>query len=442
LIAAMTKGEKSRVTELNQPKKRAGKNMQKRPHRTFGWASQRPSGRFGFDEMDTVPYWYSNLLNIFPTVPQDQILAMAERWILDVWHAPIDTNKWVKEPRRETRLSDRGWGLYSHSHGSFPILERYSTYLEWHAMLCVAGELLEQAPVGSPEYGEDRFESWMERFLPTAPSSWASDLRGPTPLEKELWSQDDRTDRGWLGNARADEFMSTIGVVSSSRPGWVVVASRVTSHHPTREQTSHVSTALVSADASAALVRALQTASSSYDYRIPDETDELAIDQPPYVMMGWLISLLAEVRFEEHDPFLFEVRGRNYLPGSLVTKSLALENFSPLADSWVRKGQTEPSLVYESWSDEPSHERETARRTKSDGWRMLIRADDLAEFLTKTGYYLVCEISIDRRLRSQYSSSYEPDAKEKKHRRILLLTGDGTIRDYRGDAGAWKKTRR
>jgi len=438
----LTAAERQRVSQLNTPKKRAGKNTQRNPHRSFGWARERASGRFSFDEMDTIPYWYSNLLNIFPTVPQDQILAGAERWILDVWHAPIDTNRWVKEPRRDTRLNDRSWGLYSHSHGSFPTCERYSTYLEWHAMLCVAGELLEVAPVGAPEYGEDRFESWMQRFLPTDPPLWAVDHRGPTPLEDNLWTVDPRTDRGWLSNVRNDEYLSALGIKASGRPQWITVAARETSHHPTREQDIHVSTALVSPETSDALARALQTASSTYDFRIPDESDDLAIHQAPYTLTGWLRSLSGEVQFDDHDPFLFEVRARRYEPGALVTRQFGLQQAPESKTAWYRTGASEPSFLYVAWSDEPSRERDYARTTKSDGWRLLVRADELAEFLTKAKYRLVVEISIDRKLRNQYSTSYEPDAKQKRQHKILLLSGDGSFRDYRGHAGSWKKAGR
>ena len=58
---------------------------------------------------------------------------------------------------------------------------------------------------------------------------------------------------------------------------------------------------------------------------------------------------------------------------------------------------------------------ESQRTTKSEGWRLLAKIDDVAEFLTETGDDLICEISIERRIRSPYSHSYEPEAKRKKH---------------------------
>ncbi len=56
-----------------------------------------------------------------------------------------------------------------------------------------------------------------------------------------------------------------------------------------------------------ALVRALQTASNQWDFRIPDEEDELQIDAPPYSLVGWLAHIGGDAGFDEHDPFRYEV---------------------------------------------------------------------------------------------------------------------------------------
>ena len=367
---------------------------------------------------------------------------MAERWILDVWKAPLDVNKWVMEPRRDTRLSDRGYDLWSHRHGSLPTVERYSTYLEWHAMLCVVGELLEISPIGPKEYDEDRIESWLDRFLPTQPPGWMSDLRGPTPLHPYLWWQDARTDAGWLKNCRADEYVGALGLTGMAPDGWIVVEASVSSDHPTREQHCHVHSALVSPTTSAALARALQTVRDPWDFRIPDENDDLQIDQPPYRMTGWLASWNGDTRFDDHDPLRFDVRALQSRPGERVTKHLGLTRNNHPTIRWLGKGRTDPSFIYEAWSDEAPVEHESQRVTKSEGWRLLAKVDDLADFLTETGDDLIFEITVERKLRNQYSRSYEPDAKQKKHFKILVLAGDGAICDFRGHAGFWKKTRR
>ncbi len=436
---SLTSEEQGALASVNQPKQRSRHKTQRR---SFGWSKDRAARRFGFDEMDTLPYWYSDLLNIFPQAPGDEILAMAERWILDIWKAPIDVNKWVMEPRRDTRLSDRGYDLWSHRHGSLPTVERYSIYLEWHAMLCVAGELLAAFPVGPKEYGEDRFQSWLTHFLPTQPPRWLSDLRRPTPLHPHFWWQDSRSDAGWLRNCRNDEYLEALGLLSTAPEGWIVVDANISSDHPTREQRCHVHSALVSPATAAALTRALQTTRDPWDFRIPDEDDDLQFDQSPYRLTGWLGSWHGDSRFDSHDPLRFDVRAVQSRPGKQITEFLRLGRRNQPQVQWIGKGWAEPSFIYEAWSDEAPSEHEPERVTKSEGWRLLAKIDHVAEFLTETGDDLICEISIERRLRSQYSRSYEPEAKQKKHFKILVLARDGTIKDFRGDAGVWKKAGR
>ena len=65
---------------------------------------------------------------------------------------------------RKNRFSERNWVQSSNDHGSEPILERFSTYLERHAMFCAVGELMRTRPLAAPSAGsEDEMESWLRR---------------------------------------------------------------------------------------------------------------------------------------------------------------------------------------------------------------------------------------------------------------------------------------
>jgi hypothetical protein len=222
----------------------------------------------------------------------------------------------------------------------------------------------------------------------------------------------------------------------------MIVSASITSNHPTREQSSRVNSALVSPKTAAALTRALQSVRDPWDFRIPDENDDLQFDEAPYRLTGWLSSWNGDSRFDDHDPTRFNIRAVQTWPGRHVTHlfKLARRDQSPV--DWIGSGRDEPSFIYEAWSDDAPSEHESQRTTKSEGWRLLAKIDDVAEFLTETGDDLICEISIERRIRSPYSHSYEPEAKRKKHFKIVVLTRDGRINDFRGNAGVWKKPRR
>jgi len=393
--------------------------------------------RFRFDQMDTLPYWYNDILRIFPTVSADQILDIADQWIRGKWGASAEANWWKKEPRK-ARYDERRFNRWSHRHGSYPQIERYGTYLEWNAMHCVVGELLATHPVAKTECHYRSLNYWFGHFLPTSPPAWLADYRGPTPLETRIWVQDSGADDDWLQNINGDDVLMEIGALDSSRPGWLVVDCHYDVHFPKRETSVRISTALVSPSTGAALVRALQTASNPWDFRIPYEDDDLAIAAPPYRLSGWIGHVEADDCFDRRDPFRYEVSSIRVRPGRGLTKMLDLERRVETDVIWVRKRGGEAALMYEAWCDEPPSEEDySTRNINSAGWRFLARTDVVQSYLLKKNMDLICEIQISRRLRSEDRRSYDSDEKQKTHNKIILLRAQGELEDANGHIGAW-----
>lgn len=433
---SLTTSEQEQINRINTALK--GQTAEKKDHhRSFGrvYGNKR---RFKFDEMDTIRYWYEDILRIFPTVSLDQVLDIAERWILDKWSADPEAIWWDKEPRKG-RYDERRFRLWSHSHGSLPTVERYSTHLEWNAMHCVVGELLNTHPISKNDgYYFDSLDYWIGEFLPTDPPSWLSDNRGRTPLEARLWKEDPRTDSGWLNNVRRDEFLTEVGVRKPLREGWIVVEGYYTAHFRNREANIQISSALVSPETALALVRALQTASNPWDFRIPNEDDDLQIDVAPYRLLGWLAHIEGDKRFDAHDPFRYEVGQIRAKPGRKLAEALGLVPQAGSHRTWICNNTNEAALIYEAWCDEPSPEEDSySQRIRSDGWRLWARTDMVRSFLTNGGWDLICEVQVDRRLRNEYGRLYEADTKKKTHDKILLLRADGSVTDAKGRVGSW-----
>jgi hypothetical protein len=405
-------------------------------HRSFQDAKEEMR-RFKFDHMDTIRYWYQNVMDIFPTVSQELFLDIAERWILNEWGADPEANRWDEEPRKH-RFGERDFALWSHDHGSFPIIERYGTHLEWNAMHCVVGELLITHPISNGEDYFNNFHYWLGRFLPTDPPAWISDNRGPTPLEDKMWKEDPRTDGGWLHNVRLEEFLAEIGASGSIREGWIVVEGYYSVRFNNREANININSALVSPETASALVRALQTANDPRDFRIPEEDDHLQIVRPPYSLVGWIARVEDDMRFDERDPFRYEVQQVSAKPGRKLIETLGLVLRTGSHCAWICNETGEDALVHETWCDEPPPERDYyPRRIRSNGWRLWARADMVRSFLTASGWDLICEVQVNRRIQKEYGWSYETNAKRKTHEKILLLRSDGSIADFRGRIGSW-----
>lgn len=213
---ALSASDKTILNDVNRPKKGLAPPDKLHTAGRYGPREKDDSVVFEFDQMDTIPYWYDYAMRLFPGTSHIAYLKRAQHWIMDVWGAPVDARYWKKEPRRR-RLDERGYSKWSHNHGSLPQIETYGTYLEWHAMYCVAGELLEINPVADIEYEDedDRFRNWLANVLPTDPPHWMADLRGPTPPEKRFWMNDERTDKTWLRRIRSEELLAELGIAKA-----------------------------------------------------------------------------------------------------------------------------------------------------------------------------------------------------------------------------------
>lgn len=436
-VFSMTLLEKVKIDQVNTAVRGQTSKGKNQYNRSFSRVRDEKR-RFKFDEMDTIPSWYTDILRIFPTVSQEQVFEVAERWIIDKWKVDPEANRWDKEPRKG-RYDERRIGLWNHRNGSLPTIERYGTHIEWNAMHCVVGELLKTHPISkNDEYSYDSFEYWLGRVLPTSPPEWLADNRGPTPLELRLWKVDPRTDSGWLHNIRRDEFMTEVGVGSSTREGWVVVKGYYTAHFPKREANIRISSALVSPETAPSLVRALQTVSEPWNANIPDEAEDDQIDTLPFRLLGWLAYIESDIRFDDNDPLRYAVCQIRARPGYKLMEEIGLKLHPSSHLTWICNETGEAAFIYEAWCDESPPEGDyVPRSVRSDGWRLWARADVVQAFLTKVGLGMICKVVIERQLRNEYGRSYETETKRKEHDKILLLKADGSVVDIKGRIGSW-----
>jgi NACHT domain len=402
--------------------------------------SKNPSLRFHFDAMDTLRYWYSSWIGIFEDLTEEEFIETADRYISDVWGV-IDERPYGSREKRKARFNDRSWQRSSHSHGSLPTLERYQSYLEWHAMWCAGGEALLSHRLAQHDwdYGSLDYEIGLDKL--TAPPVWLSDLVGSRPLLEGFWRSPQRSIDDWRKDATDEEILAEVMV--ADRPGYLAVdQSTTTASRAFRHEVS-VSTGLVSSDAAHALVRALQTTWDDFDYRIPPEGDDLEIDDGDYVLRGWLKSNDGDSRFDRTDRFCNGVRRIECEPGRVITRALGLNRDKNGAALWFRSNDSEPTFIYEAWGHpEVEDDREIYYDdcVRSDGYRLLVRISDLAEFLHGQGMELIMEVGLRRDKEGKRSSSYDDkESTEVKFDRLFIFGMDGTIRAAERDVGAWRQ---
>lgn len=406
-----------------------------------GFDHYNESLRFRFNGMDTLRYWYNPVLRAFSDVTPKEFLRAAEQWIVDEWGFREEESSRIRE-RKKRRSSNYNWRLYSKSHGSHPTMEDFETYLEWNAMWCAAGQLLRTRQLKVSRYSSEELADRIRYSKLTAPPSWLADLVNAPPLQKSRWRAPSAPVSEWIESVSNEDFIEE--ALPSDTPNYVIVHAYIDDRSSGHHQTTRISTGLVSPDTAHALVRALQTTASSHDFYICPEGHDCEIDEAGFKLTGWLASYDGDSLLDEKDVFRNGIRRIEFGPGKSAVKLLALEQRIEPSIGWYRAGQEAPCVIYETWGyqeSETEEERRNGSTTESSGYRLLIRKEDLAEFLTKKKQDLILEVGITRRepRKRGYSNDAE-EPKETEFERLLLFRRDGAIQGAERDFGAWRSS--
>lgn len=395
--------------------------------------------RFHFDELDTKPYWYSNIIDGFADVDLDDFCAEADYWIVDMWGANEDTYRWDHEPRRKS-FDRYDYNLTGHGHGSLPTVERFSTYLEWHAMWCAAGELLKKKPLPKPDRTGGNWNSLDERIRNCRPAEsalWSFDLVCPTPLVPQNWYFSSGDARGWVESVDEGEHRQEI--FPGDRPEYVVVYARATRRYEKQEESIEVSSALADRRTAAALTRTLQTMESAWDYRLPHEDDQDAEENNgSFRLIGWLQSVQTDGGLDDKDEFKGSVVHIPMRPGKIVTECCALVRNSESFMSWTRFDAPGHAamFIFESWGVEKPDDKYSASFS-SEGHRLLVHRKQLSQFLNDAKFDLIMEVQVNRREKSEEKFTIQKEDPRTQFDRIYRLTGAGALSIAEGHLSTW-----
>ena len=404
--------------------------------------SEKEKRRFRFDGLDTLRYWYAPWLRTFSGLSEDEFLRTAESWIVDKWGFKDDrSNSLLKS--RSKRFRQKNWEQSSHSHGSLPTLEPYRTHLEWHAMWCTVGNTISSHPLTKHRNVVDDSDELTNRvsyFKLTHPPIWLSDIVGQRPLQVKHWRQTNPMPAGRYSNIEDADFLSEL--LPTDRPDYVVARAELETCVRGHQETVKVFSALVSPQTGHALVNALQTVETEFNYLLGAEDRNWEISEDGIELKGWLRCPNEFGGFDEKDPFCNGIRLINSLPGKTVTTSHGLSFNDTPYPSWFKNGNAYPSVLYEAWGKEENAEpnRDDRDRVVSSGFRLLVRKEYLAEILAKEEFDLITEIGVKRNELGNRRSVY---GTEEEHAvtfdRILLLRGDDKIEGAERNFGSWRE---
>lgn len=422
----------------------SGLSAEKSKHRISrgGFPGGDKDRRFRFDSLDTLTYVYPGAIECFANVNEEMFLDEAETWIIDRWKNDLDLSIWQNEPRKH-KFERANYTLYSHSHGFRPTIERHSYYLEWHAMWCSLGSLMEGNALAEPKYDDDDYGTligFLRQEGLTQPPHWLSDLRCPMPLESRFYKSPTVDAEDWVAMIAANDFEIELGLASDDSK--LVVATDYDIYTSKHNTSVRISSALVSSDTGLSLIRALQTSDDSHDYRLPSENEHFEINEAPYMLRGWLNEPSGSSRLDEKDTFNHGVSMIKCMPSQSVIELLELCRSNSYPVSWIDKSSGDRIFSYAAWSNLRDDSREEKYiyndSIVSNGYRLEISLSHLKQYLSEVNFDLILEVEITRRVSKDGITKYDEESKKKaRYARLYLLRRTGEIFTVEGCIGTW-----
>jgi hypothetical protein len=383
------------------------------------------SFHFDFEEHAIAP-----LSESFRTTHQVVVRAMSDL-ILDEW-GYRGSPELAADPRREAGAYDSE-ETYFYKY-EFPKAEDLEYYLSYQALLTVAGRLLRTTTrYRDPDDGNDAFDEWFAQFdLGREDRCWIADARRPVPAGQEGRRHGYRDD--WLWTVTAKDFVPEF----LNEDGWVTVRSAAQHSEYRSSDNTFVTSSLVSPDTAMALMRALQSAPSFNNHRLPlTVDDDFTFDTGSFQLRGWLDTPHLETGADRRDDFARDVQFPTPRPSRWVLDALELAA-TDNGMSWSGSDGVLAATA-ESWSLKDGGREPSGPH----GTRLRVSPQLLASLATHSGMAVIVEVRIDRYDGStRRNSNHDSLGYLDDYVKFFLFTPDAGWRDSRGRPVAGPADRR
>lgn len=370
-------------------------------------------------------YWFEPLGDVFG-ISRKQVEELATEVVINEWRVDTD-GSFPSDPRVGLWRSSRNERETWHDHASYPRTDNYSFYLSYHAMLVVAAKFLQKMPiVHSRDWVENEWADWFHWHLLTRNDGrWLADRRDPAPLLKRVWIHQKRIEN-WRSEITTVDFLDGI-LFERKGETWLNVFGSWEEGDSEREESFHVSTALVSPAASQSLLNALTTCPDPYDFKLPDYQEErVEFESYPFVLKGWVWRENTDNRLDEYDPHAGQIAFPPYQVGKSILEKLDLSSDTEQRE-WHLPNTDKASILCELWStDMPRADEDPFRR----GNRLSASLAFLKNLCLTLDCDLIFEVQINRRLKHKpYMGNEDETGYTPPYSKIYVLSADGNLRD-------------
>ena len=360
-------------------------------------------------DVDFEPYWFKSLSDVFNISVKD-ISQMLENLIIDEWGYDTDISHWNKDLRARHKIyGDR---TTYHSQGQYPLEDNLDFYLTYHAMFCIAGELLKKYQVHyDSDYNENLWNEWLKRHILTREDGkWVSDKKDIMPIDLFRENTQERKEDNWEFSVNHDSFDRCLRF---KEPNFKYLP--VNANWKINNESVTINSTLVSDKNSNALLRALQTVNNPHDFYLAPYNDSLLVKNNECKMTGWITDESStELRIDEFDP-MAKISYPPKCPALNIQKLCKLTSDEEQKHWKDSNGST--VFISEVWGDHKEY--------VQYGERLQINYDSLINMLKVLNKDLLINIEIKR------ETSYSNDKKiyYSPYFKLYLFKKDGTVHE-------------
>ena len=418
-VVKLSKGEKERLRAINSSKFEvlvSSAYSRSWEVVTPGPSSDEEKYYFG---LDMPSYWFESLGRVF-SFGSTEIENRASRVIRDDFGVPA-RGGWSDDPRHHRRLY--GDGETHHSHGSYPQVEDLSFYHAYHSMMLVAGELIDTVQRHQDNERSDELEEWIAgHSITRSDNLWLADRRDPDPVVAPKWKSEDVSD-DWCFSVAKDNLLDAFQFADQGLCVWGSWNNACSD----RKEHIRVSSALVDSGHAHSLLRALQTASTPYDYCLPtDGDDELEIDSGRFQLKGWVSVMSRDHGIDERDPWAGDIVYPPLRPAGWFAKDNDLQPDDEHR-VWHSPSSSNGPVMYSYVWGRKSEKSDF--RTPETGSRLIANIEALKTWLSSISMDLIFEVQINRKFNRGTYRHRQDDTPEHlpPYTLVILYRSNGTI---------------
>lgn len=282
------------------------------------------------------------------------------------------------------------------------------------------------SPYQDPNSEQPEILYWLSQFdISRKDGRWITDQRNLVPTSLA------NTKSSGNGSTKESEFIDTLHPADN----WLTVWQ---SAHATdavdRSLSVDIRSALVNAETAPALVRALQSTDTSWDFRIPSadsQDEEFQFLLSPFLLKGWISEPYSDSGVDRLDSFAKELPPELLRPSTNVINTLGIKS-SDGGMHWINDTE-DILLASDAWASiVDSH-----RPLGPEGKRLRITTETLNQLLNSLDLALIVEVRIHRKeyslTGSSGSNSEEESEKYGRNFRIFSYRPESGWSDIRGN---------